>query len=242
MVEKLYRAARSVGYGAVEMAPPHRWDMARDIGLELLNIAAPGMQAGLNAPANHAELIPAIQQLIATASANHIPQIIVFTGNRCGQSDADGIAHTVEALKHLAPIAEAAGVTLLLELLCQADHRDYQADHIAIGVAIARGVDSPAVKVLYDIYHMHAMGSDPIDDIIHNLDYIGHLHVGAAEGRGVPTVDGAIRYDQLVPRVQSAGYRGWWGQEVLTSEPMQTLVKAYQLFAHIERRITPDSR
>ena len=95
----LYRSARAVGYQAVEMAPPHRWAMAKEIGLRVLNIAGPGMQSGLNRLDNHPLLLTKIEKLIATAHENDIQQIIVFTGNRAGQRDEDGIAHTIAALR-----------------------------------------------------------------------------------------------------------------------------------------------
>ena len=69
-------------------------------------------------------------------------------------------------LRRLAPLAESAGVTLLLELLnSRVDHPDYAGDHMSWGLEVLAQTEAENVKLLYDIYHMQVMegGSDPYD-------------------------------------------------------------------------------
>jgi hydroxypyruvate isomerase len=83
---------------------------------------------------------------------------VVFSGNRAGLSDGDGIANCISGLRRVAPTAEKHGVTLCLEMLnSKVDHKDYQADHTAWAVEVVKGVGSPRLKLLYDIYHMQIM-------------------------------------------------------------------------------------
>ena len=66
-----------------------------------------------------------------------------------------------KALKEIVPVAEKAGILLQMELLnSKVDHRGYQGDHTAYGVEVMKGVASPRVKLLYDIYHMSCPMSD----------------------------------------------------------------------------------
>lgn len=171
------------------------------------------MQDGLNRIENHATLLPAIRELIAKAQANGIPHIIVFSGARRGQGDDEGMRNCVTGLRQLASDAESAGVMLLLELLNTFDHADYQCSSAGYAFAVARAVNSPRVKVLYDIYHAHRMGEDVLTTITTNLEQIGHLHIAGSPKRDFPGEGQAIDYCHLVRAATAAGYGGYWGHE-----------------------------
>lgn len=227
-----YRALRDLGFTGVEMVDPSRWQAARDAGLAILNLSGPGKTVGLNRLGLHAELLPEIRRQIAIAREAKIPHLIVFSGNRDEQDDAVGRANVVTALKALAGDAERAGVTLIFEMFNDQDHPDYQADNSAYGFAVAKAVASPAVKVLYDIYHMSRMGEDVVADITANLDLIAHLHTAEMPKRSIPQRDGAIPYGKIVPAVTKAGYQGYWGTEfVVQGDVMTELRAAVKTFA-----------
>ncbi len=232
-----YRKLKDLGYAGAEMVPPERWQAVKDTGLKLVNLAAPGMQKGLNRKENHAELIPQIRDLIRLARENDVEHIILFSGNRAGQPDEEGLKNVIAAAKELAPQAEKAGLVLALELLNSFDHQDYQADTPAYAFEFARAVSSPAVKVLYDIYHMQRMlskrrmGASLLDDILKNLEYIAHLHIAGSPKRDFPGEKQEIDYRSLVSEIHRAGYRGYWGQEFLPAgDPFDELAKAQALF------------
>lgn len=209
----VYSRLRLAGYTALEMVNESRWALVRTAGLQILNLAAPGMRDGLNQAANHVTLVPAIRDMIQKARCNQIAQIIVFSGSRRGQSDADGIRSCTTALEQLAGTAEAAGVTLLLEVLNTHDHADYQCCSGVFAFEVARAVRSSHVKALYDVYHGHRMGEDVINTVVRNLEFIGHLHVAGSPKRDFPGDQQAIDYRHLVREAMAAGYGGYWGQE-----------------------------
>jgi hydroxypyruvate isomerase len=226
-----YRALCDLGFTGVEMVDPSRWPAARAAGLAILNMSGPGKTVGLNRLGLHAELLPAIRQEIAVAREAMIPHVILFSGNRDGQDDAVGRANVVSALKALAGDAERAGVTLIFEMFNDQDHPDYQADNSAYGFSVVKSVGSPAVKVLYDIYHMSRMGEDVIADITQNLDLIAHLHTAEMPRRSVPQRNGAIPYEKIVAAVTKAGYQGYWGTEfVVQGDVMTELREAVKTF------------
>jgi len=104
-----YAAVKSIGFSGVEMVDPSRWAAARAAGLEIVTMTAPGMTKGLNRREHHAELVPQIQDVIAQAAAENIPNVIVFSGNRDGQDDREGLANCRLALEGLADFAGRQG-------------------------------------------------------------------------------------------------------------------------------------
>ena len=139
---------------------------------------------GWNHKENHDAIEKQLRVLIAQAAEAKVPNVITFSGNRRGMSDDEGKANCIEGLRRIKKVAEDSGVTVCMELLnSKINHKDYQADHTAWGVDVMKGVDSPRVKLLYDIYHMQIMEGDVIHTIRDNISYIGHFHTGGVPGR-----------------------------------------------------------
>src|SRR5205814_9599540 len=90
----------------------------------------------------------------------------------------------VAGLNRIKRVAEDRGVTSCVGLLnSKVNHKDYQGDHTAFGVRVVKAVDSPRVKLLYDIYHMQIMEGDVIRTIRENAAYIAHYHTGGVPDR-----------------------------------------------------------
>ena len=112
----------------------------------------------------------------------------------------------LEGLKLIAPLAEKAGVTLVLEPLnSQVDHVGYFLDRSATGFELVRAVDSPYIKLLYDIYHMQIMEGNIIQTLSGNLDVIGHVHVADVPGRHQPGT-GELNFANIFQALREAGY------------------------------------
>ncbi len=123
----------------------------------------------------------------------------------------------LDGLKMIAPLAEEAGVTLVLEPLnIHVDHPGYFLHGSAAGFDLVRAVGSPAIKLLYDIYHMQVMEGNIIQTLTDNLDVIGHVHVADVPGRHEPGT-GELNYANIFEALRRAGYSGYVGFEF---EPM----------------------
>ncbi len=228
---EVYGRLAGAGYAGVEMTAPERLTAARAAGLEVVNVCGAGMDEGLNRMVNHAKLLPVLRDTIAQAGADGIGQVIVFSGSRNGQSDADGIANCAAGLAQLVDDAVKAGVVLAFEMLCAANHGDYQATHSSYGYAVADALASPNVSVLYDIYHQQRTGEDHMTTLVGNLEKVCHLHVAGSPNRDFPGPDQEIDYAPLVRAVQAAGYTGYWGMEFLPpADPLDQLEKAAEMF------------
>src|SRR5437879_13558672 len=128
-------------------------------------------------------------------------------GNRRGKSNAEAIDNCVAGLNQTKALAEAQGVTVCLELLnSKVDHADYQGDHTAFGVAVMKAVNSPRVKLLYDIYHMQIMEGDVIRTIQDNIQWIGHFHTGGVPGRHEIDASQELNYHAIALAIADLGY------------------------------------
>jgi len=232
--EEYYRRVREAGCTAAELVGRPRRAAAREAGLDILSVAAPGMQEGLNRRENHDRLLADIASTIAEAAEDGLRQVVVFSGNRDGVGPGEGLENCVRALRRLAPLAGEAGVRLTFEMLNSHDHPGYQADSAGFGLRVAREVASPAVGILYDVYHLARMGR-PTDQIIadvsENIEALAHVHVAGCPGRGFPGPEQRIDYRRIVAALLEAGYEGYVGYEFLPGDdPLGELAEAVRLF------------
>lgn len=232
--EALVAAAAQIGYAGVEMPPEWLWPTIQAHGMAIPTIVGhPSIADGMNRAANHERIAGEIATNLEKATANGIPNLIVFSGSRAGQSDDAGADATVALLRRVAPWAESAGVTLLMELLnSRRDHPDYQADRTAWGVRVCRGADSPCARLLYDIYHMQIMEGDAIQTIRDNRDWIGHYHTAGVPGRHDLDDAQELNYPAIVRAIAETGYDSYLGHEFIPrGEPIAALGAAFQTCA-----------
>ncbi|OHD70583.1 MAG: hypothetical protein A2177_05920 [Spirochaetes bacterium RBG_13_68_11] len=128
------------------------------------------------------------------------------------------------ALKKAAPLAEAAGVVLMLEPLnILVDHNGYCLSCSGDGAEVLRDVGSAAVKLLFDIYHMQIGEGNLIGNITANVDLLAHLHVADVPGRHEPGT-GEINFLNVLTAARSAGYEGCVGMEMIpTADPLAAI-------------------
>ncbi|GIV67930.1 hydroxypyruvate isomerase family protein [Caldilinea sp.] len=230
--EELLRAAVEIGYDAVELLPEAYWPLARQYGLAIASVNGhASIVEGLNRRAHHPRIVRELEANIAKAEQWRIANLICFSGSRDGLHDAAGVEATAEGLAQVARRAEDAGVTLVLEVLnSKVDHPDYQADHTAFAVEVCRQVNSPAVKVLYDIYHMQIMEGDIIRTIEAHHRWFGHYHTAGNPGRGELDEQQELNYAAIFRAIAATGYTGYIGHEFIPrKDPLAGLRAAFEL-------------
>ena len=230
--EALLRAAAEIGYEAVELVPQEHWQLVHEHGLKIAAVGGhSSLTDGMNRRENRERISAELHNQIALAAKWGIPNLICFSGNRNGVSDAEGAQITAETLRHAAKAAENAGVTLVLELLnSKVDHPDYQCDHTDWGVQVCAMVASPAVKLLYDIYHMQIMEGDIIRTIQQHHAYFGHYHTAGNPGRNELDQSQELNYAPIMRAIAETGYSGFVGQEFIPlGDPAASLKAAFEL-------------
>lgn len=229
----LLQKAKAIGYDAVELIGEEHFDRAVDLGFVIASHEGQrGIDRGWNDPGQHPRLEAELHASLAVAQKYRIPSLIVFSGNRReGLSDEAGLENTVQGLARIAPAAEDAGVTLILELLnSKVDHAGYQCDRTAWGVEACRRVGSPQVKLLYDIYHAQIMEGDLIRTIEGNSQEIGHYHTAGNPGRNDLDSAQEIAYPAVFRAIAGTGYTGFVGHEFIPKgDPAAALEAAFRL-------------
>ena len=191
-----------------------------------------GIASGLNDPAQHERIEAELCASIDVAARLGIPGLICFSGNRrAGQSEEDALEAAAAGLRRVAPYAEKKGINLNMELLnTLVDHAGYQCDHSAWGVTVCQKVNSPRVKLLYDIYHMQIMEGNLIANIRQNIQWIGHFHMGGVPGRNDIDETQEINYAQVCRAIAATNYNLYMGHEYHpTGDVYQALQKAYAI-------------
>jgi hydroxypyruvate isomerase len=225
-------AVKGMGLTAIDLLQPDEWPIVADHGL-LCSMAYAGggtIPDGLNNKANHDKIVKGFEDGIPKAAKFKIPNVITFFGNRRGMADAEAKANCIEGLNRIKHLGEENNVTICVELLnSKVDHKDYQGDHTAFGVAVMKGVASPRVKLLYDIYHMQIMEGDIIRTIRDNRDYLGHFHTGGVPGRHELDGTQELNWRAVATAIADTGFTGFMAHEfVPTRDPLTSLRQAVE--------------
>ena len=119
----------------------------------------------------------------------------------------------IEIMRRAADIVEPHGLVMVMEPLnTLVDHPGVFLQTIPQGFAIAKGVDSPAVKVLADLYHEQIQAGNLINTLETCWDEIGYIQFGDNPGRKEPGT-GEINYRNIVRRLRAKPFAGVIGME-----------------------------
>jgi hydroxypyruvate isomerase len=224
------RAVAAMGLTAIDLLEVPDWQVARDHGL-MCSMGYGGggsIREGLNNPANHNQIVDNLIAAMPKAAALGVPNLITFFGNRQGRSDREAIENCVSGLNRLKGAAEQSGVTICVELLnSRIDHADYHGDRTAFGVEIVSAVNSPRVKLLYDVYHMQIMEGDVMRTIRQNHQHIAHYHTGGVPGRHELDDTQELQWPAICRAIAETGFKGFVAHEfVPTRDPLTSLREA----------------
>lgn len=231
-LDDLARESAAIGLKSVELLNPEEWEVVKKHGLTCAMANGPGgISKGWNRIEHHKELLEKGEVRLQEVADAGLPNMIVFSGNREGQDDREGIKNCAIGLKQLMPLAEKLGVTVCMELLnSKRDHKDYQCDLTPWGVELAKEIGSDRFKLLYDIYHMQIMEGDVIATIQENIDYIGHFHTGGVPGRAEIDETQELNYRRICEAIVETGYDGYLAQEFI---PKREALVSLREAAHI---------
>jgi len=233
---ELCKRLKAIGFVAVDLLYADEWATVTDSGLKI-SMGYPARRddfitMGFNDPANHATLLKELETTIPLAKQAGVTNVITMFGNRKpGIDDSQAIDNCVAGLSKIAPLAAENGITLCVELLnSKVDHHGYQGDHTAFGVAVMKGINSPNVKLLYDIYHMQIMEGDVIRTIRDNIQWIGHFHTGGVPGRH--EIDGTqeLNYHAIAKAIADLNFQGYIAHEFMPAQadPFASFAEAFK--------------
>lgn len=242
-LEDLCIAAREIGIPSIDLVMPDDLELLAKHGLVSAMISFPlgetpeGAMVGciekaFNRLENHDTLVRIYEPHLRAAAAGGAKNVIVFSGNREGISDEQGLENCAIGLRRLLPLAAELGLTLVMELLnSKVDHPDYQCDHSAWGIRLCELLASPNFGLLYDIYHMQIMEGDIIRTIRDHHRWFAHYHTGGCPGRN--EIDGRqeLNYPAIMRAISATGYSGFVAQEFIPvdADPLASLRRAVEI-------------
>lgn len=157
-----------------------------------------------------------IERSIDVCEAVDCPTLIVTVGpDQDGFDRSTQFESIVEGLSSVAPHAENAGVTIVVEPLnTRVDHPGYFLTSSQEAFDVVSTVDSPCVKVLFDIYHQQITEGDVTRRLTENVEHVGHVHIADNPGRAEPGT-GELNYKNILYALDEADYEGYVGYEFM---------------------------
>jgi len=231
-LDDLCKNGAKIGLSGIDLVNHDEWPTVKKYGLvPAMTPGAGTIPDAWNRVENHDRLVEEMRGNIERAAAAKVPNVITFSGNRRGMPDPEAKDNCVAGLNRVKKMAEDSNVMIVLELLnSKVDHKDYQCDHTAWGVDVIKRVDSPKVKLLYDIYHMQIMEGDIIRTIRENIQYIAHFHTGGVPGRHELDDTQELQWRTVAKAIADLNFQGYMAHEfVPTRDPMTSLAEAVKL-------------
>ena len=154
------------------------------------------------------DFVAALKESIPVYKALGASAMIVLIGEKADYNEDNVYKCLTAAL----PLLEENGVTLIVEPLNNIDRVGYSMPYAAPVFDLLKRIDSPHIKMLYDIYHQNMMGDFSMDEIKENIKYIGHFHVADAPGRHEPGT-GRVNYVSILKEISELDFDGYVGLE-----------------------------
>ncbi len=188
-LDEYQAAVRSVGIPALSMCPAGPdFDLVRDEFSQQRRIS------NIRKALDSCNAL-GIETFISVPIRGGLPQ---------GISANDEIASYVRALEQLAPHAEAAKVTIVVEPLNR--YETHLINTVSDGVGIAERIQSPFIKVLADTFHMSIEEDDLATSILTASQWIAHVHL--ADNQRAQPGTGILDFPTVFSALQKIGYGG----------------------------------
>lgn len=227
------REAARLGAVGFDLIPPENFPTLKEHGL--IPTMVPGgstIPDGINRKELHDGIEQRMREIIKAAKASGAPNVIALAGNRRGMGDEEGIANAVSYFNRVKAMAEDHQITLCLEYLnSKVNHKDYHFDKMWWGVEVCKQVNSPRVKILYDMYHAQIMEGDIIRTIRDNIQWIAHFHTAGNPGRHEMDDAQEMNYRGIARAIADLKFTGYVAHEYSPlRDPLKSLDETLSMF------------
>ena len=232
--DDMCREAARVGCHGFDLVGPPDWPTLKKYGLICTMAPAMGVtiRDGLIRPELHDAIEQAMHGEIDQCAANLCPNIITVGGERRGIGYEEGKERAAALLNRVKAHAEDKGITICIEVV-NSKYRDPEFgradaifDRLAWGVDLCTRVNSPRVKILFDIYHVQIMEGDVCANIREYFPWIAHFHTAGVPGRRELDDTQELNYRFVAKTIADLGFTGYVAHEYRLSpgrDPVETL-------------------
>jgi hydroxypyruvate isomerase len=238
MFEDKCKVLARIGFKGMDLPTAQQVPILRNYGLSPTMMTGTGtsMQNGFIRKENHDAIEAACHTGIDGCASADCPILIGFAGERRGMSYEEAADNTVAIFNRLKGYAEQKKVTLTIEITNSkvvADQRtDQTFNHVAWGLDVCKKVNSPYVKILYDIYHVQIADGDVTRTLKDNIQWICHFHVAGVPGRNEIDETQELNYRFIAQSIVDTGYTGYIAHEFRPSmgaDPIKSLEKCFAI-------------
>jgi hydroxypyruvate isomerase len=227
-----------MGYQAMDLPTPEQAPLLKKYGLSpgMMTGTGTSFQNGLIRKEMHDAFEKATREGIDMCARVGCSNLIALPGERRGMSREEGADNTVAFFNRVKGYAEQKGITLCMEITnskVAADQRTDQIfDHLAWGLDVCKRVNSPRVKIVYDIYHVQVADGDVTRSLRDNIDWICHIHVAGVPGRLEIDDTQELNSRFIANAIADLGYTGFVAHEWRPSpgrDPLESLERCFKI-------------
>ncbi|MEO8259794.1 MAG: TIM barrel protein [Acidobacteriota bacterium] len=234
------RIAADLGCVGFDLIGPSDWPTLKKYGL-IPTMAGAGpvtFPDGLIHKEVQAALEPKLKAHIDLCAEAGVTKIITVGGQRKGMSYAEGADNAVAFLDRIKSYAESKRVVICLENMNTRypdnvlGRPDQICDHVSWGFEVCKRVNSPSVKMLFDIYHAQVMDGNVCDTIKDNLPLIAHFHTAGVPGRHELDDTQELNYRFVAKTIVDLGFTGYLAHEYRPTpgkDPIEVLKRTLDL-------------
>ena len=223
-LERIRRAAK-FGYPAFEFWEYENQDvdaiaeLAKEINIEVSQFTGWGWAEGMNSPSNESKFIAQMEEACKVAHKLNCRKMTIVAGDdQPDMTTQQMLDQVTKALKLAVPILERENVMAILEPMNErVDHPGHCLYGSEDGLRICREVNSPMVKLNWDLYHMQITEGDLCGHLQDGIDQIGYLQVADHPGRHEPGT-GEVNYRRVLQTVEQLGYHDYVGLECIPQD------------------------
>jgi len=238
--EEMCREAARLGVHGFDLIAVQDWPTLRKY--ELIPTMGPtggvSFENGLIRKELHESLEKSVRATLDECAAAGCPNMITVGGQRKGMSYEEGADNCVAFFNRVKSHAEDKGVTICLEIMNnkftqpELGRTDQICNHVAWAVDVIKRVNSPRVKLLFDIYHVQIMDGDICHRIQENIQWIAHFHTGGVPGRHELDDTQEINYRFVAKTIADLGFNGYIAHEYRPApgrDPLKDLAQAIDI-------------
>jgi len=238
MFEDKCKVLARIGFKGIDLPTAAQIPIMKQYGLSPTMMTGTGttMQNGFIRKEMHDMIEAECRKGIDQMASLGCPILIGFAGERRGMSYEEAADNTVAIFNRVKGYAEQKKVMLTIEITNSkvvADQRvDQTFNHVAWGFDVCKRVNSPYIRIVYDIYHVQIADGDVVRGLRENMDKIAHFHVAGVPGRNEIDETQELNYRFIAQAIVDTGYTGYIAHEYRPStgkDPIQDLEKAFAI-------------
>jgi hydroxypyruvate isomerase len=233
-MEDCVKIAASLGIQGFDMAAQTDWPMMRKYGVEpsMAGAGPVGFEDGVIRKEQHDALEKAMHAYIDAVAKDNCKNIICVGGKRKGMSYEEGADNAVAFFNRIKAHMEDKQITLCLEMMnnkyddARLGRTDQICNHFSWGAGVMQRVNSPRMKMLFDIYHVGTADGDVIANLKAYYPFIAHFHTGGVPGRNELDNTQELNYPLIAKTIADLGFTGFITHEYRPAagkNPMESL-------------------